>query len=100
MNAREELERIICQELMNKNPYSAEFTKDIWLCWVKDITQKFLAKLPELGFVRLEDVEIDEDKLGIKLYLKSPMRLSPETARRIANAICQEKGILRVKEGK
>ena len=91
MNAREELERII-----DINDFTTELEHGTIAERHKRIAQAIL----DAGFIRLEDVEIDEDKLGIKLYLKSPMRLSPETARRIANAICQEKGILRVKEGK
>ncbi|TET42255.1 MAG: hypothetical protein E3J63_01010 [Elusimicrobia bacterium] len=62
MNTRKELERIITEKvsrvLLMKSGKVIFTQKE-----TMELAQSILAKLPKMGFVRLEDVEIDLDKM-------------------------------------
>lgn len=96
MNAREELERVKFAEFINKEFF--KYFKQYDLKFGHILAQSILAKLPELGFVRLEEVEIDEKKLYKKLMEEIKPHLYRLTNKDLAHAIAEAKGILRVKK--
>lgn len=59
MNAREELLNVLVESGLNREDETTQ-----------QLADNILAKLPELGFVRLEDVEIDKEKLMEFLFDK------------------------------
>lgn len=67
----------------------------------KELAEYILAKLLELGFVRLEDVEIDKEKL-LDLFHATDndgnMLIDELDEGELAHAIAEAKGILRVKK--
>lgn len=71
-----------------------------------ELARAILNKLPELGFVRLEDVEIDEDRLFEIMNDILPVKytyqvlLSTNQFKIFATAIAEAKGIIKAKEAK
>jgi len=109
MNAREELEKII-KEILSYH-IKTEYDNETFEHIVKELTNAILSKFPELGYVRLENVEINKERLAIALYKghageeyykKVPWeKLLPfekATWLRYADAITNAKEILRVKK--
>ena len=92
---KEELERIIRQRL-SACAEEYERGKGVYTNIENIVAEAILDKLPELGFVRLEDVEIDVEKLRVLLMEPSNgLHTSLDEATAIAEA-----RPLRVKEGK
>ena len=119
MNAREEIFNLLRKTLCNETTDCENYPEcvnsgDLDGCPPLDLAQAILGKLPSLGFIRLEDVEIDKEKLAIGLYrhhcgeeyykkhpweklLFFPLQKSWLDT---ATAISQAKGIIKRKEGK
>ena len=98
MTAKKELERIIESEKYIYDPKQDEVVKTE--VNTQDLAEAILAKLPELGFVKLEDVEIDDYEIK-QLLIKDMLceNLGIEGIRHIAQTISEAKGIIKVKNG-
>ena len=117
MNARDEIFFLLRKTLCNGTTdceNSAECVNEGEMdgCPPLDLAQAILAKLPSLGFVRMEDVEISKTELMTKIndvcheeleyvvYSKSDVMGWEKLVKRIAHAIAEAKGIIKVKEGR
>jgi len=106
MNAQKELEKIL-REKTYLGGTTISYHSDEF---IKDLALTILAKLPELGFIRLEDMEVFLDVMRLKglmndicMECKQEKNVScPYTCsilpNEVSKAIASAKGILRVKK--
>jgi hypothetical protein len=103
MNAQKELERIVREWYEDEHIFFRRDATDI-------LTDRILANLPSLGFVRLDDVEICQAELERAIYKGitqdyknlglTEYQIRESAVKEVAHAIAEAKGILRRKEGK
>lgn len=104
-NAREQLERILKKHILHYAEENVLLTPSV--CRLV-LAKAILTKLPELGFVRLGDVEMEKEIAEMQ-EVADDKEASPEIrsnansyirGMKKAKAIAEAKGIIRVKEGK
>ena len=91
MNASEELERIIKDNGDEVHP------NGYYEIQINHLVNTILSKLPSLGFVRPEDVEIDEEKSWLFLW---SLVVDTGRLREFSDAIASAKGLIKRKEEK
>lgn len=105
-NAREELGAIICERCSEKEECGGYGRSRDGKCTYRE---NFAQAILDTGFVRMEDVEIDKERLKLVPAVSRILLLFEKTntimgAREmfdiLIQQICQAKGIIRVKEGK
>jgi hypothetical protein len=94
MNVLENLREIIWGEIKKFGLFFSPLATNRF---VRELAQNIFDKLSSLGYVRLEDMEIDSDKLAI--FIKN-WYADKEDERSFLEMIKEATGILRVKEGK